>query len=284
MVLKKQKVIPERRSAKTTPATSRDGSQPAASEEPPGVTDMELPLPTTPQASLPGSPEKAGPIYKNCKKLLEIADLIDTYSMIPETSKNIVQGALDHGITDPNTPLIRMESSYMELTNTRLQKAVSEYASLPPCDNPNCTRHNPNNTPAKNNSPVPSPPLTPIPTKRKENAEENDVPEAPLETVVQAHKSLESTSPIPNSTSHIPKLPPPIMLQITNDLRYHLQTLNEKMPALRTKTSGKYIKLYTDTQPQHDTLNQLLDDLKYPFYTFTPKHERPIKVVIKGLP
>ncbi|GFW56057.1 nucleic-acid-binding protein from transposon X-element [Trichonephila clavipes] len=56
------------------------------------------------------------------------------------------------------------------------------------------------------------------------------------------------------------------------------------MPALRTKTAGKYAKLYTDTQPQLDTLIQLLEDLKYPFYTFTPKHERPIKVVIKGLP
>ncbi|GFX31348.1 PRE_C2HC domain-containing protein [Trichonephila clavipes] len=56
------------------------------------------------------------------------------------------------------------------------------------------------------------------------------------------------------------------------------------MPALRIKTAGKYAKLYTDTQPQHDTLKQLLTELKYPFYSFTPKHERPIKVVIKGLP
>ncbi|GFX93229.1 hypothetical protein TNCV_4761081 [Trichonephila clavipes] len=74
------------------------------------------------------------------------------------------------------------------------------------------------------------------------------------------------------------------MLQITDDLRFHLKTLNKKIPALRTKTAGKYVKLYTDIQPQHDTLNQLLEDMKYPFYTFTPKHERPIKVVIKGLP
>ncbi|GFV30159.1 nucleic-acid-binding protein from transposon X-element [Trichonephila clavipes] len=56
------------------------------------------------------------------------------------------------------------------------------------------------------------------------------------------------------------------------------------MPALRIKTAGKYVKLYTDTQSQHDTLKQLLEVLKYPFYTFTPKNERPIKVVIKGLP
>ncbi|GFU49353.1 nucleic-acid-binding protein from transposon X-element [Trichonephila clavipes] len=72
------------------------------------------------------------------------------------------------------------------------------------------------------------------------------------------------------------------MLLITDDLRLHTKTLAGKMPALRIKTAGKYVKLYTDTQ--HDTLKQLLEVLKYPFYTFTPKHERPIKVVIKGLP
>ncbi|GFU78952.1 nucleic-acid-binding protein from transposon X-element [Trichonephila clavipes] len=282
MVRKKQKVIPERsRNAKPTPTTSRDGSQSATTEEPPGVTNMEVLLPTTPQASRPGTPENAGPTFMTCNKLQELALIIDVYSMNLENSHTLLQGALQSGIKDPNNPLVRSESSYMELTNMRLQKAVSEYASLPPCDNPNCTRHNSNNTPAKNNSPNPSPPPTPIPTKRKENAE---VPETPIETVVQSPKPLERTSPIPSSTSHTLKLPPPTMLQITDDLRFHLKTLNEKMPALRTKTAGKYLKLYTDTLPQHDALNKLLEDLKYPFYTFTPKHERPIKVVIKGLP
>ncbi|GFX52133.1 nucleic-acid-binding protein from transposon X-element [Trichonephila clavipes] len=319
MVRKKQKVIPERRRAKHTPTTSRDGSESAASEEPPGVTDMEIPLPTTPQASRPGTPEKADPTLMHCKKLQELADLIQAYSMNLETSEKILQGVIENGIKDPNHPIARMETSYMELNNTRLQKAVSEYASLPPCDIPNCTLHNSKNTPVKTNSPDPSPPPTPIPTKRKENTEgftsppsrkltkntlsnsnpeinfklnltnkinalENAVPEAPIETVVRPHKSPESSSLIPNQTSHSPKLPPPIMLLITEDLRFHLKTLTGKMPALRIKTAGKYVKLYTDTQPQHDTLKQLLEELKYPFYSFTPKHERPIKVVIRGLP
>ncbi|GFV64390.1 hypothetical protein TNCV_2503081 [Trichonephila clavipes] len=65
--------------------------------------------------------------------------------------------------------IIVKETSYMELTNERLQQAVSEYASFPPCDNPNCTRHTSNNTPAKNNSPDPSPSPRPVPTKRKES-------------------------------------------------------------------------------------------------------------------
>ncbi|GFX35729.1 RNA-directed DNA polymerase from mobile element jockey [Trichonephila clavipes] len=212
-----------------------------------------------------------------------------------------------------------MESTYLELNNTRLQKAVSEYASLPPCGIPNCSRHNSKDTPLKFNSPDPSPPPTPIPTKRKENSEgftslpsrkltkstlsksntdlsfklnltntfsllENTAPEASIETPVQTHKSPESTSLIPNQTTQSPKLPPPIMLLITDDLRQHTKTLSEKMPALHIKTAGKYVKLYTDTLTQHDTLKELLEVLKYPFYTFTPKHERPIKVVIKGLP
>ncbi|GFS97314.1 hypothetical protein TNCV_1824751 [Trichonephila clavipes] len=238
---RKPKIIPERRRAKNASTASRDGSESAASEEPPGVTDMELPLPASPQASLPGTPEKAGLIHLHCKRLQDLAELIHAYSMNLETSQKLLQGAIDKGIPDSNDPMIRMESSYMELNNMRLQKAVSD-------------------------------------------ALENTAPEAPIETPVQTHKSPESTSLIPNQTTQSPKLPLPIMLLITDDLRLHTKTLSEKMPALRIKTAGKYVKLYTDTLTQHDTLKELLEALKYPFYTFTPKHERPIKVVIKGLP
>ncbi|GFW26940.1 hypothetical protein TNCV_1377801 [Trichonephila clavipes] len=48
--------------------------------------------------------------------------------------------------------------------------------------------------------------------------------------------------------------------------------------------AGQYIKLYTDTFEQHDALNALLDNVKFPHYTITPKTQRLIKVVIKGLP
>ncbi|GFU93323.1 nucleic-acid-binding protein from transposon X-element [Trichonephila clavipes] len=116
------------------------------------------------------------------------------------------------------------------------------------------------------------------------NALNNTTIEEPIETPVSTNKSPVSTPRKTNQSNQSPKLPPPIMLLITDDLRSHLKTLTEKMPALRIKTAGKYVKLYTDTQSQHDTLKQLLEVLKYPFYTFTPKNERPIKVVIKGLP
>ncbi|GFS64934.1 RNA-directed DNA polymerase from mobile element jockey [Trichonephila clavipes] len=322
MVRKKTKIVPERRRSKNASTTSRDGSESATSEEPPGVAGMELTLPASPQASRPGTPEKAGPTQLHCKKLQGLAYLIEVLSLsiYIETSQKVLQGAINSGLTDPTNPIIQMESAALELNNTRLQSAVSEYTSLPPpCGIPNCSRHNIKDTPIKLNVPDPSPPPTPIPTKRKENSEgftsppsrkltkstpsnsntdlnfkinltnafsalDNTATEEPIETPVTTNKSPVTTPRKTNQSIQSPKLPPPIMLLITDDLRSHLKTLTGKMPTLRIKTAGKYVKLYTDTQTQHDTLKQLLEVLKYPFYTFTPKYERPIKVVLKGLP
>ncbi|GFW03152.1 PRE_C2HC domain-containing protein [Trichonephila clavipes] len=94
-------MIPERRRAKHASTTSHDGSESAASEEPPGVTDMELPLPASPQASRPGTPEKAGPTHLHCKKLQDLANLIEVLSGLPRTTKTaeIHSDLLDLGYT-----------------------------------------------------------------------------------------------------------------------------------------------------------------------------------------
>ncbi|GFX29107.1 hypothetical protein TNCV_2072581 [Trichonephila clavipes] len=78
---------------------------------------------------------------------------------------------------------------------------------------------------------------------KKFNALENEIPETQVVTVTPSPKR---TSPATNATTEASKLPPPIMLKITDDLRTHIKTLNEKMPAIRSKTAGKYVKLYTD--------------------------------------
>ncbi|GFW28632.1 RNA-directed DNA polymerase from mobile element jockey [Trichonephila clavipes] len=316
MVRKKHKPIPEQRRAKKTPSTRRNSSDSAASEEPPEVTEMDIPLPASPQASRPGTPEKAGPTQLHCNKLQGLAYLIEVLSVSIETSQTILQDVVSIRLTDPTNPIIQMESAALEKNNARLQCAVSEYISLPPCGIPNCSRHDIQNTPLKPNT---RDPTTPIQIKRKEdtegftspfpsrkltkNAHSNSNPESnfkinlnnafsalditatdePIETQVLTNKSP-VTTPSKTNPTQPPKLPPPIMLLITDDFRLHTKTLTNKMPALRITTAGKYAKLYTDTQPQHDTLKQLLTELKYPFYSFTPKHERPIKVVIKGLP
>ncbi|GFT53009.1 hypothetical protein TNCV_2631391 [Trichonephila clavipes] len=133
MVRKKQKNIFERhRNANPTPTTSHDASQPAATEEPPGKINMEIPLPNSPQASRPGTPEDFGPTSENCRKLQDLATLTDVYSKTIENTHTLLKGLMQSGLKDPNNPIIVKETSYMELTNERLQQAVSEYASLPP--------------------------------------------------------------------------------------------------------------------------------------------------------
>ncbi|GFS55098.1 hypothetical protein TNCV_2441681 [Trichonephila clavipes] len=124
IVRKKQKNIFERhRNANPTPTTSHDASQPAATEEPPGEINMN-----TPQASRPGIPEDFGPIFENCRKLQELTTLINLYSATLENTHTLLKGLMQSGLKDPNNPIIVKEKSYMELTNERLQQAVSEYA------------------------------------------------------------------------------------------------------------------------------------------------------------
>ncbi|GFT90407.1 PRE_C2HC domain-containing protein [Trichonephila clavipes] len=166
MVRKKPKPIPEQRRAKNSPSTRRNSRDSAASVEPPEVTEMNIPLPTSPQASRPGTPEKDGTAQLHCKKLQGLANLIQVLSISIETSQTILQGVISKGLTDPTNPIIQMESTALERNNTRLQCAVSEYISLPPCGIPNCSRHDTQNTPCKLKTPDPSPPPTPIQIKR----------------------------------------------------------------------------------------------------------------------
>ncbi|GFU83946.1 nucleic-acid-binding protein from transposon X-element [Trichonephila clavipes] len=52
----------------------------------------------------------------------------------------------------------------------------------------------------------------------------------------------------------------------------------------RLKTTGEYIKLYSNTVEKNRAVKQTLKILGYHFYVITPKNERPIKIVIKGFP
>ncbi|GFX71968.1 hypothetical protein TNCV_4628961 [Trichonephila clavipes] len=57
-----------------------------------------------------------------------------------------------------------------------------------------------------------------------------------------------------------------------------------KLPFVRGKLTGEYLKLFTDTQEQQHKLIHLLEVLDYEFHVIPSKAERPIKIVIKGLP
>ncbi|GFU20989.1 hypothetical protein TNCV_1809031 [Trichonephila clavipes] len=68
MVRKRHNPIPEQRLARKTSSTRRNSNDSTAPEEPPEVTEMDIPLPASPQASRPGTPEKADPTPLNRAK------------------------------------------------------------------------------------------------------------------------------------------------------------------------------------------------------------------------
>ncbi|GFS59288.1 hypothetical protein TNCV_4570911 [Trichonephila clavipes] len=97
-----------------------------------------------------------------------------------------------------------------------------------------------------------------------------------------ANNSEPTTSTNQNNGSNA--LPPPLMLKIDKNYRVQVDTIKNIYPHLRLKTTGEYIKLYSNTTEQNRVVRQTLIQLGYRFYVITPKNERPIKVVIKGFP
>ncbi|GFV12075.1 hypothetical protein TNCV_670061 [Trichonephila clavipes] len=74
------------------------------------------------------------------------------------------------------------------------------------------------------------------------------------------------------------------MLKSSKHIRDHMKVITKAFPKICSKLSGELIKLYTDNSIDYHKLLQLLDQEKYQYHAITPKAERPIKVIVKGLP
>ncbi|GFV83591.1 hypothetical protein TNCV_5120811 [Trichonephila clavipes] len=80
------------------------------------------------------------------------------------------------------------------------------------------------------------------------------------------------------------QLPPPIMLFIEENYKVQMAVITKEFPKIRSRLTGDFLKLYTDSAEERRLVVQLLKRLKFQFYTIKAKAERPIKVVIKCLP
>ncbi|GFX46359.1 nucleic-acid-binding protein from transposon X-element [Trichonephila clavipes] len=74
------------------------------------------------------------------------------------------------------------------------------------------------------------------------------------------------------------------MLFIEEDYKVQMTVITKEFPKIRSRLMGDFLKLYTDSAEERRLVVQLLKRLKFQFYTIKAKAERPIKVVIKGLP
>ncbi|GFV39424.1 nucleic-acid-binding protein from transposon X-element [Trichonephila clavipes] len=76
----------------------------------------------------------------------------------------------------------------------------------------------------------------------------------------------------------------PIMLQYKDNFNMVLQALHRKFPKSTTKLTGQYIKILASTTDEHREITALLKSKGEEFYSVPPLADRPLKVVIKGLP
>ncbi|GFX15636.1 hypothetical protein TNCV_2131221 [Trichonephila clavipes] len=80
------------------------------------------------------------------------------------------------------------------------------------------------------------------------------------------------------------QLPPPIMLFVEENYKVQMAAITKEFPKIRSRLTGDFLKLYTDSAEERRLVVQLLKRLKFQFYTIKAKAERSIRVVIKGLP
>ncbi|GFW38600.1 hypothetical protein TNCV_3879691 [Trichonephila clavipes] len=117
---------------------------------------------------------------------------------------------------------------------------------------------------------TPTPVLEPIPTQNNfENLEQE--PEPMIDSI------QENVSPII-------KPPYPITLKTDKNYRDQLKKISENFPNISIKTAGDYIKLFPKTEEKGNLTKFLELDKNYQFYVTQAKLNKPLKVVLKGLP
>ncbi|GFS61751.1 hypothetical protein TNCV_1751841 [Trichonephila clavipes] len=247
-------------------------------------TDMDF----TPQSPL--STDSYGTASTPCEELTAMKTYIRILQIIcNEKEKTVSLLRLDHGHNESDTLYQLAWNEFQDVQGT-LQQAVSDFDSLPPCTNPGCSHLiSPKNTP--NTTPPPSPTRRNTQLKRKD---EEDFEFPPLrktarKTILEKSEDInlnnqfsllpnviikqQVTGQVAPSTATLNKtsvnvnenqnqgknaLPPPIMMRITKTYREQVDTMKKYFPHLRLKTTGEYIKLYSNTAEQNRAVKHTL--------------------------
>ncbi|GFS91121.1 nucleic-acid-binding protein from transposon X-element [Trichonephila clavipes] len=96
-------------------------------------------------------------------------------------------------------------------------------------------------------------------------------------------RNIESNNSTYQNTAQNPS-PPPVMLFVEENYKIQMSAITKEFPKIRSRLTGDFLKLYTDSSEERRLVVQLLKKLKFQFYAIKAKADRPIKVVIKGLP
>ncbi|GFT88414.1 uncharacterized protein TNCV_1294371 [Trichonephila clavipes] len=180
------------------------------------------------------------------------------------------------------------------------ERKVSELRNLPPCLDANCPDH----TLLSPTKLVPNSSKTIQSQKRKSGKEDSEGFAFPKKTArpttptkvlepLPTKNNFESLTPDPDpiikmATENIaskPTAPHPITLKVSKNYREQIKIITETFPDLQIKTAGDYFKLYPSNIDQSRSLSHFLEsDNQFQFYTVPIIENKPLKVVIKGLP
>ncbi|GFU75267.1 nucleic-acid-binding protein from transposon X-element [Trichonephila clavipes] len=275
-------------------------------------TDMELEL----AESHRNATRTPSPQLTPCEQLkyskAQLAKM-ETFRRCKQACVDALMMMPDH---HPDEPFYVRAVTELQDIEEAMTLAVSDIDSFEPCIIPGCPHHE--NEKTQQNSPVKSTSTTNNSGKRKEISnfeyppqrktakkivlentvnDELNLSQNKFELPQGAHfNNLEDSGPVENennpngsknSTSqNAPQtqLPPPIMLFVEENYKAQMAAITKAFPKIRSRLTGEFLKLYTDSAEERRMAVQHLTMLDFQFYTIKSKAERPIKVVIKGLP
>ncbi|GFW07246.1 putative RNA-directed DNA polymerase from transposon X-element [Trichonephila clavipes] len=247
---------------------------------------MELSLPSSNESTRPGTPTES-----NCERLIAIKNDIEKFSIVVENTKAGLKTLLFAGIPENYPTILDHNRRLEDCSPVKYSQSISKTNSIKRKENEDGytspssrqTAKNRRTTPANENN-------FKIDLRNKFNNLRIEQVAGPslTETVNTQVNDTPNTTSKPNtettSKGNSKLLPPPVFLEITTDYRNQMKVLNSKYPKLCSKMTGEYLKLYTDTDDEYYELQAFLENIKYKFFSITPKKDRPIKVVINGLP
>ncbi|GFU91152.1 nucleic-acid-binding protein from transposon X-element [Trichonephila clavipes] len=261
---------------------------------------QNIPLPT----SRPSSPELSTP----CEQLIQIHSNIRKFSLLAKGTEDSLR--LLSPYMKANDPEVVDLFARLKYYQEQHHDAECEYGTLY-CTTPGCTVHG-TPPPTPNISQQEFPALPKINSQKRKENDDGFVSPTRRQTIKKPNLILSpnftletdnkfsnlkqqeiagtsndnTTTNDPPPPTNTPKtyLPPPIMLKTSEKTREHMKVITTAFPNIRSKLSGELIKLYTNTSIDYHKLLNLLDQHQFQYHVITPKDERPIKVVIKGLP
>ncbi|GFT63890.1 nucleic-acid-binding protein from transposon X-element [Trichonephila clavipes] len=231
----------------------------------------------------------------NCLRYTEVTEEIRGLVTAIQANEDIINGMLRFGNLYPDDECIVMQQNLLQNLRTKHEQRIN-VAQLSNNENSNLNininrNKNPSQKRKENEDGFISPPLSKV-NKRTTNASQlnfeielnNKFKTLNEETARTSTENTEINDQNPNTTAIPQNLPPPVMLKINKDYHKEMKTITAKFPTVRGKLSGEYLKLYTNSPEQKDQLIEFLEIVDFEFYAIRAKSERPIKVVIKGLP